>query len=335
MLRRHRNLFAPVLALTLFLLAIFGCRSTTQRAPSWTRAKVLADNEDHPSKVISDGRYLFYVTGGTVASKNEGTNNIKRIDLKSGSISVLVKGGERIPNAALALDEKFLYWSDGANILRVPKEGGASETIIPGAPNPDEMLLDNDNIYWLIWSGEGSPPQPVMFAPKKGGTAKQLTEPQKGTSGLSLDKDFVYWMTSDGIKKIPRNGGEVSEVYHNSSPSPSLGLAQDADNFYFCQMNSKGHSALMKVPKKGGAAIQLAASINHTQQFVVADANVYYFADVEHMGSFPPIALMKVSISGGEPITIDSGEAGWINYLAVDGSQVYFPDISKVYAVRK
>jgi hypothetical protein len=86
MLRRHRNLSAPVLALALLLLAILGCRSTTRRTPSWTKAKVLADNEDHPSKVISDGRFLFYVTGGTVASKNEGTNNIKRIDLQSGTV---------------------------------------------------------------------------------------------------------------------------------------------------------------------------------------------------------------------------------------------------------
>jgi hypothetical protein len=127
----------------------------------------------------------------------------------------------------------------------------------------------------------------------------------------------------------------MSEVYHNSSASPSLGLAQDADSFYFCQMNSKGYSALMKLPKKGGAAIQLAASINHTQQFVVSDANVYYFADVEHMGSFPPVALMKVPSSGGEPVLIDQGSAGWVNYLAVDGAQVYFPDISKVYAAGK
>jgi hypothetical protein len=228
-----------------------------------------------------------------------------------------------------------LYWSDGANILRVSKEGGAGETIVPGAPNPDELLLDNDNLYWLIWSGEGSPPEPVMFAPKKGGAPRQLTEPQTGTSGLSLDQDFVYWMTAKGIRKIPRNGGETSEVYHNSSASPSLGLAQDADNFYFCQMNSKGQSALMRLPKKGGPAIQLAASINHTQPFVVSDANVYYFADVEHMGSFPPVALMKVLKSGGEPVTIDQGEAGWVNYLAVDGAQVYFSDISKVYAVGK
>ena len=331
----QRTLSASILALALLLLAILSCRTTTQTSPSWARSKILSDNEDHPSKIISDGRFVFYVTGGTVASQHEGTNNIKRIDLKDGSVSVLVKGGQRIPNATLALDEKFLYWSEGANIMRVAREGGASETIIAGVPNPDEMLLDNENIYWLIWSGEGSPPEPVMFAPKKGGAAQQLTRPQNGTSGLALDKDFVYWMTGDGIKKAPRNGGETTEVYHNSTKFPSLGLAQDADSFYFCQMNNQGHSALMKLEKRSGQVIQLAPSINHTMQFVIDEANVYYFADVEHMGSFPPVALLKVSKSVGEPVAIDQGNAGWVNYIAVDGTQVYFTDISKVYSVKK
>ena len=110
-----------MLALGLFLLAVLGCRSITQKAPSWTKAKVLSDNEDHPSKIICDGQSVFYVTGGTVASQHEGTNNIKRISLKDGSVSVIVKGGDRIPDATLAADAKFLYWSDGANIMRVAK----------------------------------------------------------------------------------------------------------------------------------------------------------------------------------------------------------------------
>ena len=135
------------------------------------------------------------MTGGTIASKNKGTNNIKRISLSDGAVSVVVKGGEIIPGEMLAVDDKFLYWSDGGNILRVPKEGGASEKIVPNAPQPDEVLLDNDNFYWLIWAGEGSPPQPIMFAPRNGGEAKQLTDPQPPTSGFAHGNGFVFWMT--------------------------------------------------------------------------------------------------------------------------------------------
>jgi len=113
--------FSALSAAAILLLAILGCRSTLQNPPSWTKAKVLADKEDHPSKIISDGSFVYYVTGGTVASMNEGTNNIKRLSLRDGSVSVLVKGGQLIPEETLAADDKFLYWSDGENSIGFPK----------------------------------------------------------------------------------------------------------------------------------------------------------------------------------------------------------------------
>src|SRR6185295_5060719 len=93
---------SPALALGLILFAIIACRSTRTPAPSWTKAKILSDKEDHPSKIVSDGAAVYFVTGGTVASMNEGTNNIKRISLSDGAVTILVKGGKQIPEAMLA-----------------------------------------------------------------------------------------------------------------------------------------------------------------------------------------------------------------------------------------
>jgi hypothetical protein len=174
-----------------------------------------------------------------------------------------------------------------------------------------------------------------MFAPKAGGEPKELTPRYLGTSGISIDRDSVYWMTGDGIKKISKQGGEVIDVYRNTSKSPSLGLLQDADNFYFAQMNSRGHSALMKFSKKSGEATQLTASINHVMDFTADSENIYYFDDVPGKGSFGPIALMKVSKAGGNPVELDQGVGGWIRYLAVDAKQVYFTDIARVNAIAK
>ena len=326
---------ALTLGLGLLFLAILACRSTNQpKAPSWTKAKVLSANEDHPSKIVSDGAAVYFVTGGTVASMNEGTNNIKRISLSDGAVTILVKGGKQIPEATLAVDDKYLYWSDGGNILRVTKTGGASERIIPNAPQPSEMVLDDANIYWLIWTGEGSPPQPIMYAPKKGGEAKQLTPPQPPTTGLCLDGDSLYFMTGDGLKKVPRAGGPIADAYRNPSTTPTLQLQQDADSFYFCQMDTWGHSALMNLNKKTGDVKEL-ASINHTMEFAVSDGWVYHFHDVAGEGSFGPVVLLRVATSGGYVVELDQGNAGWIKHLAVDDKQVYFTDISKVYAVPK
>lgn len=334
--KAHRTLPQWLIALGLLVVSVLVCRPLNQpNGPSWSKAKVLADHQDHPSKIVADGEAIYFVTGGTLASKNEGTNNIKRLSLNSGSAEVLVKGGDLIPTASLAVDEKYLYWSDGGNIYRVPKMGGTSEKIIPNAPQPNEIAMDADNIYWLLWTGEGSPPQPIMYAPRQGGEVKQLTPPQPPTSGLCLDGDFVYFMTGDGLKKVARGGGEVSVVWHNPAKHPSLGLQQDAENFYFCQMNDKGKSALMKLNKKTGEVTQLATSINHTMEFTLRGENIYYFDEVPGRGSFGPVALRKISTRGGEPTELDQGNAGWIKYSAADMKQIYFTDISKVYALPK
>lgn len=330
-----KNLASPAIASALLILAFLGCRETRKpNAPSWARARVLSANEDHPSKIIADGSFVYFVTGGTIASQREQTNNIKRIALKDGAVSVFVKGGDRIPDPVLAADEKFLYWSDGGNVFRVSKLGGESEIVVANAPHPDQVLIDGNMIYWSIWTGEGSPPQPIMLA-SINGQPRELTPAQRPTTAICLDGGFLYWMTGAGIKKIAKTGGEISDFYSNPNKTPSLGLEQDAGNFYFCQMNSKGNSALMKLSKKGGDAVQIAPSINHTLNFVVDEQYVYYFDDVPGTGSFGPTALRKVSKSGGPPETLDQGEAGWIKYLAVDANAIYFTDIARVYSLPK
>jgi uncharacterized lipoprotein NlpE involved in copper resistance len=82
-----------IVAVCLLILALLGCRSTSvSNSPSWTKAKVLADKEDHPSKIVTDGDAIDYVTGGTIASQHEGTNNIKKVSLQDGGVSIF---GER------------------------------------------------------------------------------------------------------------------------------------------------------------------------------------------------------------------------------------------------
>jgi hypothetical protein len=50
---------------------------------------------------------------------------------------------------------------------------------------------------------------------------------------------------------------------------------------------------------------------------------------------FGPDALKKISKGGGESISLDQGSTAWGKYLAVDAKQIYFTDISKVYALGK
>jgi hypothetical protein len=230
-----------------------------------------------------------------------------------------------------------LYWSDGANILRVPKAGGQSEVVVANVPQPSEMLVDNDNLYWMIWVGEGSAAAPLMMAPKSGGgVAREISPPQPGASGFCISSEAVFWMAHSGINRVSKTGGEVTLVYPNPDPNGLMdGLQQDAENFYFKRSAERGRTALMKLAKAGGEPIEIAPSISLTMEFVADGSDVYYFDNEKGYGSFGPVSLRKVARSGGEPVTLDTGGAGWVNYIAIDDKQVYFTDIARVYALAK
>ncbi|HEY0347008.1 MAG TPA: DUF5050 domain-containing protein [Pyrinomonadaceae bacterium] len=315
-----------LLALSLLLAAILGCKSAV-----W-KARVLADKQDHPSKIISDGASVYFVTGGTTASQNEGTNNINRIALQDGSVSVLVKGGEHLPSPTLAVDDKFLYWAEPGHIYRVPKAGGESELIVRDAPGqPDEMSVDEENIYWLVYGSTGSHNLPVLFAKKSGGPTQKLATGQEGYSGLCVDRDFVYWVGATGIRKIAKTGGTEELLYRNSSKGPMSDMVQDTDNLFYAQMDNHNDWVLMKIAKKGGEPAKLAPSISEVMQFVAGDKSIYYF-ERETSNTY---LLRKISTGGGEPVTLDRGEDSWNKFLAVDNTQVYFTTIAKVLVVGK
>jgi hypothetical protein len=315
-----------LLVVTLMPVCVGACKSA-----AW-KARVLADKQDHPSKIISDGDYVYYVTGGTLASQAEGTNNVNRISLKDGSLAVLVKGGEHFPSPTLAADNKFLYWSEPGKIYRVPKTGGESETIVSDAPGkPDEMVLDGENIYWLVWGGSGSHNLPVLFAKKTGGPTQSLATGQEGYSGLCVGRDSVYWISATGIRKVAKTGGADTFLYRNPNQGPMSDMVQDAENLFYAQMDNRDNWVLMKISKQGGEPTKLAPSVSEVMQFVADDTSIYYF-DRETTSDY---ALRKVSINGGEPVTLDRGADSWNKFLAVDKKQVYFTTIGEVHATPK
>jgi hypothetical protein len=104
-------------------------------------------------------------------------------------------------------------------------------------------------------------------------------------------------------------------------------------------MNDKGYSALMKVSKKGGAPTQIAPAINHTFEFAADDTNVYYFDSYFRNESgdrmIGTVALLRTAKNGRETVILDHGRAGWVRFIAVDKTHVYFTDIANVYALTK
>lgn len=310
------------------LLVILGC-SQAQKHPEWQKAKVLAEKLDHPNALTADGEFLYFITGGTIASLNEGTSGVWKMPLAGGQPIQLFKGFKKddksvvLPDTFfLAVDEKYVYWSSGT-IWRTPKTGGESAPITFGSPT--DFALDEERIYWHNFGGENAPPTPIYFADKKGGAAKPLTEPLI-TSGIVADKEFIYWVQTDGIYKISKTGGEKSKIYSALEKQNLSDLIADTDNFYFTQ--GDGRNALYKLAKSGGEAVKIAPSINHAHQFFVDEYNIYF---VLNESSFSA-ALVKISKNGGEVTKLDSGH---IASMTIGKEKIFVSDVQKIYALEK
>lgn len=311
------------------LAIILGCGGTTEKKPEWQKAKVLAENLDHPAAIISDDLFVYYVTGGTIASLNEGTSGLWRKPIAGGEAVQLFKGHYVdkdhviLPDFfVLAADEKYIYWSSG-EIWRTPKIGGESQKLSGGMPT--EWVIDETKIYWFNFGGENAPPKPIYVVDKNGGEAKAFTEPVI-TSGIADDKEFVYWAQSDGIYKQPKNGGEKSKVYTPPEKQDVSGLIADKDSFYFTQGN--GRNSLFRLSKSGGDATKIAPEINHTYQFHVDESNIYFILN-EGMLEY---SLNKIPKNGGEIVKIESGYSKSFN---VGKNEIFVTDISKIYSLAK
>lgn len=307
---------------------ILGC-SQVQKQPEWQKAVALTEKTDHPNALITDGEFIYFVTGGTIASLNEGTSGVWKIPFSGGHPIQLFKGFKKdektvvLPDTfVLATDEKYVYWSSGA-IWRTPKTGGESEPITVGTPT--EWTFDDTKIYWHNFGGENSPPTPIYSCDKNGGEAKPVTEPII-TSGLTVDKDFLYWAQSDGIYKIAKIGGEKSKIYSAPEKQNISGLIADNDNFYFTQ--GDGRNALFKIAKTGGESVKLVSNINHAHQFYADETHIYF---VRNESSFET-SISKVSKSGGEVTKLDSG---YLAGFTVGKDKIFVADISKIYALGK
>ena len=318
-----------ILAMSILSFFSLACGEVTTKAPAWQKAKVLAENLDHPAAITTDENSIYYITGGTIASLNEGTSGVWKMPLSGGQPVQLFKGHYLdkdhvlLPEFfVLETDEKYVYWSSGG-IWRTPKAGGESTRITDGAPT--EWTIDDTKIYWHNFGGENAPPKPIYVADKNGGEAKAFTEPII-TTGIVDDKNFIYWAQSDGIYKQAKTGNEKSKVYAPAEKQNVSGLIADAENFYFTQGN--GRNALFKLSKTGGEPVKIASEINHVQKFYSDETHIYFIKDESSFSN----SLVKVPKNGGEVIKIDGG---YSSSFTVSKDKIFVTDISKIYELTK
>jgi hypothetical protein len=120
-----------------------------------TMARLAIGNIDNTAQnsIATDANYVYFA--GNVKG------DIVRVDAMN-TVKNLV-GGEVAPSG-IAADGKYVYWgSSQGNIRRVGIDGGMAQTIASNQANPNHLVTDAANIYFVVESGQGSS---VMSLPK-------------------------------------------------------------------------------------------------------------------------------------------------------------------------
>jgi hypothetical protein len=142
-----------------------------------------------------DATHVFWVGAGDVRSARK----------DGGELTVLVPGAR---SGVLAVDETHVYFTstDEAQqifaIRRVPKAGGASETLWSGPSAIGPMVIDAGRVYWRT-SFEGT----IRAMNKDGSDPTVLAElhPYPSGNGLTIDDGFVYWVgASNRLYRTPK-----------------------------------------------------------------------------------------------------------------------------------
>src|SRR5688500_15416149 len=80
-----------ILSIGTIIGVILGC-AESEKKPQWQKAQIFAENLDHPAAIATDENFIYFVTGGTVASLNEGTSGVWKMPLAGGQAIQLFKG---------------------------------------------------------------------------------------------------------------------------------------------------------------------------------------------------------------------------------------------------
>jgi hypothetical protein len=205
------------------------------------------------------------------------------MDGDGGEVTTLAAGQQG--SIAIVVDEARAYWIDPGDkaVLWLPKAGGAPEVL---AMDPDlsaemvpRLVADDTTLYWSasgLWSIEG-----FHATPKQGGGTITTIE-AAATSHLLVDAANLYWIDEgnyfedkpSSVMRAGKDGGDKIELFTWKGESNDLGagMAQDEAHLYWSQTGARH---LMRIPKAGGAPVEIAVAPERID-LIAVDASCAY-----------------------------------------------------------
>lgn len=219
----------------------------------------------------------------------------------------------------IALDATHVYWTNlnGGGVFRMPKAGGAPETLATGA-----AAAIGVHEGYVYWTGSN---HSLHRRPVAGGTSQELSRlPTAGsqvTAFLALTSRYAVWGGGVQIGYISLDGSGMR--YLAPLPCNACGatnLTADEAHIYWSRPSEIARAAF-------GSMRPERVAIGGGLGLVVDGANVYW-------GTHGAREIQRAPLAGGTAATVAAG-AGYPEHLARDATHVYWTEGSRSALVRR
>ncbi|MBI5533876.1 MAG: hypothetical protein HY898_14235 [Deltaproteobacteria bacterium] len=224
----------------------------------------------------------------------------------SGTPQELVQTGN---SAAIAVDASGIYWVGSSGFVNTaPLAGGTPTTLVTGAANGKNLLIDGANLFWS--AGANST---VYRVAKTGGTAAPVGTPADASlGGLVVDDTYAYWamIPQNSLQRVAKTGGTPT-LFVSGQENPRA-LVMDGTNLYWTNYLQ---DVIVTMPKSGGAVTTAAASIGHVGALVSDGGDLYWTTSTGNVA--------KASKSGGKVRQVATGQ-NTPRFLVSDATYLYW-----------
>src|SRR5262249_20506415 len=142
--------------------------------------------ENEPWAIAVDADNVYWAT----ATQDYNDGEIRKAAISGGPGLVGATG--KVMSAAIAVDASDVYWLTNDGGGSAGSEGGGEYTLIAsGPPNPGDLKVDDQYVYWVS-------ADQVLKAPKTGGAVTKLATGQAGAESIGIDAQYVYWVDNTG-----------------------------------------------------------------------------------------------------------------------------------------
>jgi len=235
----------------------------------------------------------------------------------SGGEPVVVADGQLHP-AALALDERYLYWtnlgsggSKDGTVVRMVKAGGPITVLAAAQKLPWRLAIYGPRVYWTNLFAAA----PVMSVRKDGSEPPDLVaEGGQHARGIAVDVSGVYWADFDqgAILRCPLAGCEQAPVLVAEDQLTAISVRLDDSRVYW----ARNGGGLLAVPKDGGGpATQIHTGFSGGIRELVIDENSLFWTEGSTVMTMPKSGGTASIVAESEPIP---------EGLAVHGTCVYY-----------